>query len=45
MKAFGKIHLSGLHINPIHRDLLVLMMTSMLVAMVIVTVGVMVLSQ
>ena len=45
MKTFNKIHFPALHINPIHRDLFLLMTTSMVAAVVIVTVGVMVFGQ
>jgi len=45
MKTFSKNLLPELHVNPINRDLLVVVMTSLMVAMALVTIGVMVVSQ
>lgn len=45
MKNLGKIHFPDLHLNPINRDLFVIISLAMLVALAIVTVGVMLISQ
>ncbi len=45
MKAFSKNLLPELHVNPINRDLFVVVMTSLLVAIAFVTIGVMVVSE
>jgi hypothetical protein len=42
MKSFGK---SGFHINPINRDLIVVISAGMLIALAIVTLFMMIVSQ
>ena len=45
MKTFGKNFLAELHVNPINRDLLIVMISGLLVALAIGTVAVMVVGQ
>ncbi len=45
MKAFQRNLLPEIHINPINRDLVLIGVTSVLVAVAFVTVGVMVMSE
>ncbi len=44
MKTFGK-HIFDLHINPINRDLLLVMLSGLLIAMAIGTVATMIVGQ
>ena len=45
MKTFGKNIFSELNINPIHRDLLLVLISGLLVALAVVTVAAMVIGQ
>jgi hypothetical protein len=45
MKPFGKNIFTDLHINPINRDLMLVMVSGLLVALAIVTVAVMIAGQ
>ncbi|MEK6780546.1 MAG: hypothetical protein AABY93_02505 [Bacteroidota bacterium] len=45
MKNISKIHFPEIHMNPISRDLFVVVSLAMLVALAIVTAGMMVFSQ
>lgn len=45
MKTFGKNLLPEIHINPINRDLVLIISTGLLAALSLVTAGVMVFSQ
>jgi hypothetical protein len=45
MKTFSKNLLPELHLNPINRDLVVVGLSSLLIAMTIVTIGMMFFSQ
>jgi len=45
MKPFGKNIFTELNVNPIHRDLLLVMLSGLLVALAIVTVAAMIIGQ
>ena len=45
MKNVNKIHLPGVHINPINRDLFLVVTMAMLVSITLITAAVMIVSQ
>ena len=45
MKNVGKIHFPELHVNPINRDLFLVVAIAMLVAVTFITAGMMIISQ
>jgi hypothetical protein len=45
MKNFNKVHLLEVHVNPIHRDLFMIITIAMVVAVTFISVGMMVISQ
>jgi hypothetical protein len=44
MKSFGKYFLSGFHINPINRDLILVVTVAMIIAISIITLMMMIIS-
>ncbi len=45
MKSVGKLHLPDIHVNPINRDLFLVVTTAMLVSVTFITLAVMIVSQ